>query len=130
MPMVVPLHPRTRKRLKEQGLWTMASRCTLLDPLGYVDLLSLAGGAAFVVTDSGGLQKEAYYADKRCAVGMPDTGWSALTDRGWNMLVAPDAEALAATCHRVREPFSVSENIYGNGRAAHKIIAAVQQLLG
>ncbi len=46
------------------------------------------------------------------------------------MLVAPDAEALAATCHRVREPFSVSENIYGNGRAAHKIIAAVQQLLG
>ncbi len=108
----------------------MASRCTLLDPLGYVDLLSLAGGAAFVVRDSGGLQKEAYYAGKRCAVGMPDTGWSALTDRGWNMLVAPDAKALAATCHRVREPFSVSENIYGNGRAAHKIIAAVQQRLG
>ena len=44
LPMVVPLHPHMRKRLKEQGLWTMASRCTLLDPLGYVDLLSLAGG--------------------------------------------------------------------------------------
>ena len=58
LPMVVPLHPHMRKRLKEQGLWTMASRCTLLDPLGYVDLLSLAGGAAFVVTDSGGLRKK------------------------------------------------------------------------
>ena len=108
----------------------MANRCTLLDPLGYVDLLSLVRGAAFVVTDSGGLQKEAYYAGKRCAVVMPDTGWSELTDMGWNMLVAPEAEALAAACHRVREPLSISENIYGDGRAAHKIIAAVQQLLG
>lgn len=128
--MVVPLHPRTKNRLKEQGLWTVANRCTLLDPLGYVDLLSLVRGAAFVVTDSGGLQKEAYYAGKRCAVVMPDTGWSELTDTGWNILVAPEAEALAATCQEVGAPISISENIYGDGRAAHKIIAAVQQLLG
>lgn len=128
--MVVPLHPRTKNRLKEQGLWTVANRCTLLDPLGYVDLLSLVRGAAFVVTDSGGLQKEAYYAGKRCAVVMPDTGWSELTDTGWNILVAPEAEALTATCQEVGAPISISENIYGDGRAAHKIIAAVQQLLG
>jgi UDP-N-acetylglucosamine 2-epimerase (non-hydrolysing) len=128
--MAVPLHPRTRKRLKEQDLWTVANHCTLLDPLGYVDLLSLVRGAAFVVTDSGGLQKEAYYAGKRCAVVMPDTGWTELTDTGWNILVAAEAEALAVTCQEVSAPLSISENIYGDGRAAHKIIAAVKQLLG
>lgn len=61
---------------------------------------------------------------------MPDLGLEWLTDRGLEHACRADAKALAATCHRVREPFSVSENIYGNGRAAHKIIVAVQQLLG
>ena len=53
--MVLPLHPRTKKRLQEQGLQELANRCILLDPMGYVDLLSLVRAAAFVVTDSGGL---------------------------------------------------------------------------
>lgn len=128
--LVLPLHPRTRKRLKEQNLWTLASHCVLLDPLGYVDLLSLVRAASFVVTDSGGLQKEAYYARKRCVVVMPDTGWRELTEAGWNLLSPPTAKMLAAHCRKAAEPFAIPENIYGDGRAAQAVVTAVQQMFG
>ena len=128
--MLLPLHPRTKKRLQEQGLWELANRCILLDPMGYVDLLSLVRAAAFVVTDSGGLQKEAYYARKRCVVVMPDTGWRELTDSGWNLLAAPEAHSLSARCRQILEPLSMPQNVYGDGQAAQAIVSAVQQILG
>lgn len=77
-PLVLPLHPRTKKRLQEQGLQELANRCILLDPMGYVDLLSLVR-AATLVTDSGGLQKEAYYA--QAVRGGDARHWMARTDR-------------------------------------------------
>ena len=128
--MLLPLHPRTKKRLQEQGLQELANRCILLDPMGYVDLLSLVRAAAFVVTDSGGLQKEAYYARKRCVVVMPDTGWRELTDTGWNLLAAPEAHSLAARCQQILEPLSMPNNGYGDGQAAQAIVTAVHQILG
>lgn len=128
-PVVLPLHPRTRKRLQEQGLWEATGGCILLEPLGYVELLSLVRAAAFVITDSGGLQKEAYYAHKRCVVVMPDTGWHELTENGWNVLSNPQAHALAGCCEQVCQLAAYPENIYGHGDAAYKIMSAVQKLL-
>lgn len=128
-PIALPLHPRTRKRLCEQGLWERTAGCILLEPLGYVDLLSLVRAALFVITDSGGLQKEAYYARKRCVVVMPDTGWRELTETGWNVLSSPQAHALAGACEQVCQLAAYPENMYGHGDAAYKIMNAVQKLL-
>ena len=126
--VAAPLHPRTRKRLQEYGLWNLArDSCVLLEPLGYREMLSLVRAAAFVATDSGGLQKEAYYARKRCVVIMPDTGWRELTDAGWNALSGPQAGELAECCERIRQPVAYPDNLYGRGDAAYRIIDAVQK---
>lgn len=125
--MVLPIHPRTRKRLDEFNLTDLARQCMLLEPLGYIELQSLVLAADFVVTDSGGLQKEAYYAGKRCVVIMPDTGWRELTDAGWNLLADADAASLAARCAEALSPVPQPANVYGDGRAAQHIIDAVQK---
>ncbi|WP_368506095.1 UDP-N-acetylglucosamine 2-epimerase [uncultured Desulfovibrio sp.] len=83
--VVLPLHPHTRKWTQHFGLTNILSRLLTCDPIGYMELMSLTCVARFMITDSGGLQKEAYYAGKRCAVMMPDTGWRGLTDCGWNI---------------------------------------------
>ena len=88
--------------------------------------MSLASAAHFVISDSGGLQKEAYYAGKRCAVMMPDTGWRELVECGWNVLCAPERESILRTAQSILSPMSSPANIYGLGQAASAIIDAVQ----
>ena len=129
LPVLVPLHPRTRARIRDWGLESLAAPLQLCPPLGYLELMSLLLASRFVVTDSGGLQKEAYYAGRRALVVMPDTGWRELTDAGWNILVKPRAEDLAENAERLQLPFSVSERIYGEGNAALHIVNAVTNAL-
>ncbi len=123
--VMLPLHPRTRKRAQEFGLTNILSRLRICDPIGYLELMSLTCVARFVITDSGGLQKEAYYAGKRCAVMMPDTGWRELTDCGWNILCMPEAESILQAASRIISPLPYPGEIYGTGIAAEKIIDAV-----
>ncbi len=126
MRVVLPLHPRTRKNLVLFDRADMASSLTLAKPLGYLELMSLVQACAFVVTDSGGLQREAFYAGKRAAVIMPDAGWRELTDCGWNVLCIPERDSIAAAGARVMQadvPFPGP--IYGNGNAAGEIVKAV-----
>lgn len=123
--ILLPLHPRTAKRIAEFGLQAFTQTLRLTEPLGYIELLSLVQAAAAVVTDSGGLQKEAYFAGKRAVVVMPDTAWRELTESGWNRLSEPKSAALAEITGEILHPMKRPADLYGTGHAAASIVDSV-----
>ena len=128
--VVLPLHPRTRARLEDAGLLAEleAGGVKLLPPLGYPAFTALLLGAKAVLTDSGGVQKEAYLAGIPCVTMRDTTEWVETVDLGWNHLVDLDAErALAAL---KEEPSGARPAVYGDGRAGHHVVEAVGQLAG
>ena len=125
--VLLPLHPRTRKRVAEFGLEDSLRHLRAAEPIGYLDLMSLTLHCAAAVTDSGGYQKEAYYAGKRAVVLMPDTGWRELTDAGWNLLCPPDAERIASAVAEALAPAPRPENIYGAGDAGERIVESLAE---
>lgn len=128
--VLFPLHPRTRKMMKQFGLMDVFAETELTEPMGYHELMSLVGASAFVVTDSGGLQKEAYYAGKRAIVVMPDTGWREISDSGWNILVRPTEESLREAGERIARECSYPGSLYGDGDAARNIVRAIRSTFG
>jgi UDP-N-acetylglucosamine 2-epimerase (non-hydrolysing)/UDP-GlcNAc3NAcA epimerase len=123
LPVVFPVHPRTRARLEETGEIARlrdAERVHLTAPLGYLDLLALAAAARAVVTDSGGLQKEAYLLGVPCVTLRDTTEWVETVATGWNVLVDLDRDAaLAALARSV--PSEPRPELYGGGHAAERI---------
>ncbi len=124
--VLFPIHPRTRKRVSEFGLDDLVAPLRLCDPLGYLDLQSLAGACRFAVTDSGGFQKETYFAGKRAIVVMPDTGWRELVESRWNVLCAPEEADMLRAAERVVEDIALPGELYGNGHAAEIIIGILR----
>jgi UDP-N-acetylglucosamine 2-epimerase len=126
LPAVLPLHPRTRARLEEAGLLERLERVERLElapPLGYLDFLELLRNARAVLTDSGGVQKEAYLLGVPCVTLRPSTEWVETVESGWNVLVDLDREAALAALER-RPPCARPE-LYGGGRAAERVVDAV-----
>ncbi len=125
--VVLPLHPRTRARLAGAGLLDrLAGGAILLPPLGYLAFTSLLTRASAVLTDSGGVQKEAYLAGVPCVTLRDSTEWVETVDSGWNVLVDLDAaaaqEALARGLPRARP------ELYGDGHAGPRVVAAMASL--
>jgi UDP-N-acetylglucosamine 2-epimerase (non-hydrolysing)/UDP-GlcNAc3NAcA epimerase len=124
LPAVFPLHPRTRARLEAQPeLVARLERLPglrLTPPLGYLDTLHLVIHARAVVTDSGGLQKEAYLLSTPCITLRPSTEWVETVDAGWNTLVDLDARDAALALDR--EPPAERPELYGGGRAGERIV--------
>src|SRR5207253_1613421 len=96
----------------------------LLDPLGYLDMAALASQARVIVTDSGGLQKEAYWYGVPCVTARPSTEWIDTVEAGANVLVDDDPERLAAAVAAARMPEERPE-LYGDGRASERVAAAL-----
>lgn len=120
--VVFPMHPRTRKAIERYNLWKTLQKTLVLEPVPYQDLISLVIGAKKVVTDSGGLQKEAYFAGVHAVVLMADTAWIELVDSGWNVLADADEDKIVEyTLHRQNERSDDLRFIYGNGDAGAKI---------
>jgi UDP-N-acetylglucosamine 2-epimerase len=120
---VFPLHPRTRARLEEAGLLDRladAPQLRLTPPIGYLDFLTLARGARAVVTDSGGVQKEAYLLGTPCVTLRDRTEWVETVDSGWNRLVDLDREAALAALDRPA-PAGERPELYGGGEAGRRI---------
>ena len=93
--VVFPVHPRTQKYLKEYGLWDwMPKNIICVDPLGYLDMLNLLSKADKVLTDSGGVQKEAYLSGIPCITLRENTEWVETVEDGWNVLVGADEEKI------------------------------------
>jgi UDP-N-acetylglucosamine 2-epimerase (non-hydrolysing)/UDP-GlcNAc3NAcA epimerase len=126
VPAVLPLHPRTRARLEAAG-WLAeleaAARLRLQPPLGYLEFTALVGQARAVLTDSGGVQKEAYLAGVPCVTLRDTTEWVETVRAGWNVLVDLDAEKAIAALERVPPPDRPP--LYGDGRAGARVVAAL-----
>jgi len=126
--VVLPLHPRTRARLEGAGLLDrVEARLQVTPPLGYVDFTALLVRSRAVLTDSGGVQKEAYLAGVPCVTMRDTTEWVETVDAGWNVLVDLDAGAARAALER---PLPAEHPpLYGDGRAAERVVAALEQLM-
>jgi len=126
MPVVLPLHPRTQKLLEKNGLRLDA---ITVPPVGYFDMLSLLKNARVVMTDSGGLQKEAYFFGKFCLTLRDDTEWMELVDGGFNFLVGADKNLILNTLEVVlSEKFPDKKDFFGGGKAAERIAEVVANL--
>ncbi len=128
-PVVLPLHPRTRARVRDAGLTEELERIDGLrvtGPLGYVEFSALLCQARAVLTDSGGVQKEAYLAGVPCITLRANTEWVETVDTGWNTLVDLDADAVLAALSRT--PPAERPALYGDGHAAERCVRAIGRL--
>ena len=128
-PVLFPLHPRTRARLQEADLLARlesTSGLALSEPLGYVEFSALVCQARAVLTDSGGLQKEAYLAGVPCVTLRASTEWVETVQAGWNTLV--DLDAAAALAALERQPPAERPELYGDGHAAERCVEAIEGL--
>ncbi len=127
--VVWPLHPRTEARLCDATLLESlrkAPRVKLLAPLSYFNLATLLCRARAVLTDSGGLQKEAYLAGVPCVTMRPSTEWTETVSSGWNVLVDLDCDAALAALQR--PPPTLRPELYGDGHAGERVVAALTLL--
>jgi UDP-N-acetylglucosamine 2-epimerase len=115
-PVIFPVHPRARKIIKGAD-FRLKSHVHLIDPVGYLDMVMLSSSARLILTDSGGLQKEAYWLSVPCVTLRDETEWVETVDAGWNTLVGSDSEKIV---HAVRSfvPADSRPVLYGNGHAA------------
>jgi UDP-GlcNAc3NAcA epimerase len=118
-PVVFPVHPRTRARLEAAGLADRLAGLQLVPPLGYLDFLKLARHARAVLTDSGGVQKEAYLLGVPCLTMRDRTEWIETVEAGWNVLVDLDAGTALAALER--RPPAERPELYGGGHAAQRV---------
>jgi len=120
IPVVFPLHPRTKKMLIHFGLWKqLPENLKVIDPIGYLDMLMLLKNARRIITDSGGIQKEAYILEVPCITLRDTTEWKETLDGGWNVLTGLDPGKRCLNqpvpCSRPRK------NIFGSGDASRRI---------
>ncbi len=126
-PMVLPIHPRTRNVLAQRGL--QPRHIALIEPVGYLQMLWLLQHCGLVVTDSGGVQKEAFFMGKACVTLREQTEWVELVTEGANELVGADAEKiLAAIPRHLGRAVHDAKQLYGGGQAAGRVAALLQTL--
>jgi UDP-N-acetylglucosamine 2-epimerase len=125
LPVLAPLHPRTQAALRQEGILTGANLC-LSEPVRYVEMLALEQNARAVITDSGGVQREAYFLSTPCVTLREDSEWPEILDGGWNVLVGSDAAKIVSAAQRPR-PDKPPAPVFGDGRAAAKIVEILER---
>lgn len=125
MPVVLPLHPRTRKLVADHGLGEWLNRLTITDPLPFLDMVALEQATALVLTDSGGMQKEAFFYEVPCITMRDETEWVETVDAGWNRLVSADADRIVQAAEEALSGRVARHAVapYGDGHASEKIVA-------
>ena len=118
MPVILPAHPRTAAVARSRGL--APGHVRMIQPLGYLDFAALASQARVILTDSGGLQKEAYWYGIPCVTMRPSTEWKDTVEVGANILVDDDPDAIAQAAAEARMP-DERPQLYGDGHAADRI---------
>jgi UDP-N-acetylglucosamine 2-epimerase len=124
-PVIFPVHPRSRKAINEAGL-KIEPHVRVIDPVGYLDMVALAGSARLILTDSGGLQKEAYWLGVPCLTMREETEWVETMQGGWNILVGSDPQKIAEAV-RSSAPEGPRPPLYGDGHAAGKCVDLLDQ---
>jgi UDP-N-acetylglucosamine 2-epimerase len=124
-PVVFPIHPRTRARLSASHDATAWRRVRLVEPVGYLDMLQLEQGARGVLTDSGGVQKEAYFFSVPCFTLRPETEWVETVQSGWNTLLSGDPAQIPERVAAWKRPATTPPPVFGDGSAARAIADAL-----
>ncbi len=136
LPLVFPVHPRTAKvRREELADWAPHARLKWVEPLGYLDMVRLVDGARLVLTDSGGLQKEAFFLGCPCVTLRSETEWVETVEAGGNVVAGTDRDEVmkAVTGWLAQAPrpdIAASAQPFGDGRAAEAIVAALSAANG
>lgn len=134
--VILPIHPRTRKKIADFGLLNApkASNLRLIEPLSYLDMLVIEQNARMILTDSGGVQKEAYFFAVPCLTLRPETEWVETLEGGWNTIVGLDAEKIRQHVRSVDAQKSATRRgiesnppkpVFGNGQSAQKIVRII-----
>jgi UDP-GlcNAc3NAcA epimerase len=125
LPAVFPIHPRTRKAMAAAGL-SPAPNVRLREPLGYREMLSSERHARTILTDSGGVQKEAFFLGVPCVTLRDETEWPETVECGWNVLAGADPERIVAAAKRPT-PQGERPPLFGDGHAAEKIVRSLER---
>lgn len=123
LPIIVPVHPRTQQILKTAGM--SFNNVQLIDPVSYLDMLLLEKQAQVILTDSGGVQKEAYWMNVPCITLRDETEWVETVEHGWNLVSGTDCEKIIHTVKNIKIP-ELKPSLYGNGEAAEQIVAILK----
>jgi UDP-N-acetylglucosamine 2-epimerase len=123
LPIVVPLHPRTKKILTAAG--KTLKNVHIIDPVSYLDMIALEKQARIIMTDSGGVQKEAFWFKVPCITLRDETEWVETVASGWNVVVGADFERIKQAVMDIKLPES-QPSFYGNGDAAKKIVTTIR----
>jgi UDP-N-acetylglucosamine 2-epimerase len=132
--IIFPIHPRTANRLREYGISLEHSNIRIIDPVGYVDMLKLLKHARLVLTDSGGLQKEAFWSKTPCVTLRDRTEWVETVEAGVNFLVGTDANRIVQAVKFIEDNYDLikggfRENPFGDGCAARRIVDIVMHFI-
>ncbi len=123
--VVFPCHPRTRKRLEKLHLWNRAAESIrIINPVGYLDMLLLEKNASKILTDSGGVQKEAYMLQTPCITMRDETEWVETVADGWNLLVGADKNAIIKAVGDFK-PANTQRHVFGQGHASERIFQEI-----
>jgi UDP-GlcNAc3NAcA epimerase len=125
LPVVFPAHPRTRKIMDARQM-RLAKNIQVIDPIGYLDMLWLESNADCILTDSGGIQKEAYWLGIRCITLREETEWVETVQAGWNRLVDVNLEMIIDSVNQW-QPENVRVPIFGGGNVAEKIVKLLHE---
>ena len=120
--VIVPIHPRTKKIFEKEDLTV---EFNLIDPVGYLEMIWLISNSEMIITDSGGLQKEAYFFQKKCLTMRSETEWVELIESGDNILVGTDKKSILREYNKGSTFKSRNKLIYGNGETSKKIIEGI-----
>ena len=118
LPVILPLHPRTRNKISDFNLFHNSLQ--LIDPVSYLDMLLLEKQAKVILTDSGGVQKEAYWFKVPCITLRNETEWIETKESGWNVIVGSEPTSIIRAVEQT-QPGSIHKDAYGNGDSAEKI---------
>jgi UDP-N-acetylglucosamine 2-epimerase len=120
-PVILPLHPRTEKNIHQHGL-QFKSGVRIIKPVSYLEMVVLEKHSKAILTDSGGVQKEAYFYRVPCITVRDETEWIETVQSGWNVLVGADSKKIVQQASAAKEPLSETwESYYGKGDAANRI---------
>lgn len=122
--VVFPVHPRTHKAIQASG-WAQGKNIKLVEPVGYLDMLCLEKNARMILTDSGGVQKEAYWFGTPCVTLREETEWVETVDAGWNVVVGTEQERILSAIQNCSLPVA-HPNLFGAGDASQKIVKLLE----
>lgn len=126
MNVVIPLHPRTKSKLQGVDI----GKVKIIDPVGYLSMIALLKSCRLVMTDSGGLQKEAYFFDKYCITLRTETEWIELVENGYNYIAGYDEEKITKFFGElINKPWKSGANLYGGGLASATICNVIESHL-